>query len=402
VVLSPFALQPLRHAARAYFGWAILWGLVPQLAFHQLDPPVVAVLLGALDLWIMPFCQPALRLNDTWLQGEVVALLLVLLPALYIARWTLRDTHRNARCCLQLVTASLLFLLLLPELTFALRPVHALTYPWGPAHRALPVVLSGWTPLFTLPRWERQLGLQLLLLLALPGVSAVTEFALRGHGTPIPYDPPRRLVVSGIYRYCANPMQLSCSLVLLVWAGLLRNPWLLLPAGISTVYSAGIAEWDEARDLALRFPRDYPPYRRAVAAWLPRWKPYVAAGPHARLYISHSCNPCSHLLHFLVARNPLGLDLIPAESLPSGSIRRLRYDPADGTLPVEGLRAVGRALEHLHLGWAYCGMLLRLPVLWPALQLVTDAIGLGPRTLTHRPPVARQEQNRLESPPTQP
>jgi hypothetical protein len=70
-----------------------------------------------------------------------------------------------------------------------------------------------------------------------------------------------------------------------------------------------------------------------------------------------------------------------AETLPSGSIRRLRYDPADGTPTVEGVRALGRALEHLHFGWAFCGTALRLPVLWQTIQLLMDASGLGPRLL---------------------
>jgi hypothetical protein len=45
----------------------------------------------------------------------------------------------------------------------------------------------------------------------------------------------------------------------------------------------------------------------------------------------------------------------------------------------EGVRALGRALEHLHLGWAFAGAVLRLPLVWQSVQLVMDASGLGPR-----------------------
>jgi protein-S-isoprenylcysteine O-methyltransferase Ste14 len=31
-------------------------------------------------------------------------------------------------------------------------------------------------------------------------------FTVRGHGTPSPTDPPRELVVSGLYRYVRNPI----------------------------------------------------------------------------------------------------------------------------------------------------------------------------------------------------
>jgi hypothetical protein len=59
----------------------------------------------------------------------------------------------------------------------------------------------------------------------------------------------------------------------------------------------------------------------------------------------------------------------------------MRYDPGDGGLPVDGVRAMGRALEHLNLGWAMAGFSLRLPGIWQSAQLLMDASGLGPRTL---------------------
>jgi protein-S-isoprenylcysteine O-methyltransferase Ste14 len=256
----------------------------------------------------------------------------------------------------------MLFLYLVPELVFALRTG------------------TGWTPLLKMVNWQRQLGLQLIILLAVPGVSAVIEFAERGLGTPIPYDPPKRLVTSGIYRYCANPMQLSCALVMLVLAGLLHNGWLLLAAVVSIIYSAGIAEWDEGEDLASRFGLEWRHYRSQVRSWLPRWRPFHS-GPPARLYIAASCGPCSELREWLEARKPLGMEIIDAESLPAGSIRRMRYDPADGSDAVDGVRALSRALEHLHLGWALSGTALRLPLIWQSVQLLMDASGLGPQVL---------------------
>jgi hypothetical protein len=77
----------------------------------------------------------------------------------------------------------------------------------------------------------------------------------------------------------------------------------------------------------------------------------------------------------------MGLQILDAEVLPSGSIRRMRYDPADGCCPVDGVRAMGRVLEHLNLGWAIAGAALRLPGIWQVVQLLMDATGLGPRSL---------------------
>jgi hypothetical protein len=78
----------------------------------------------------------------------------------------------------------------------------------------------------------------------------------------------------------------------------------------------------------------------------------------------------------------LGLQIIDAETLPAGSIQRMRYDPGDGSGTVDGIRAMGRALEHLDLGWALCGAVVRLPCVWQLVQLFMDAAGLGPRVIS--------------------
>ena len=67
--------------------------------------------------------------------------------------------------------------------------------------------------------------------------------------------------------------------------------------------------------------------------------------------------------------------------LARGSIRRMRYEPGDGIGAVEGVRALGRALEHINFGWALCGAGLRLPGVWWGVQVVMDASGLGPRVV---------------------
>ena len=84
---------------------------------------------------------------------------------------------------------------------------------------------------------------------------------------------------------------------------------------------------------------------------------------------------------WLEARGPVGLEILDAEMLPAGSIRRMRYEAGDGSYAVEGVRAMGRALEHIDLGWALCGAALRLPGVWWVVQMVMDASGLGPRVV---------------------
>ncbi|RXH54798.1 methyltransferase family protein [Granulicella sibirica] len=348
-----------------YLGWAILWGILPSLALPNLNIPATAAILVVADCLLMPLCRAGIHLNHNWLTGEALAVATVLLPSLSIARWTRRKTHLALRATFQLAVAALLFLFLMPELVFALRP--------GP----------GWSPLLNLPSLPRQLALQIICLLALPAVAAVMEFAARGNGTPIPYDPPTSLVSSGIYRFSANPIQISCVLVLFAWAALLRNPWLLIPPVVAIAYSAGLATWDESKDLDERFGAAWRAYRAEVHNWVPRWRPFHAGSP-ARLYIARTCGPCSQIRNWLEARHPVGLEILDAESLPDHSIHRMRYEtggPQGDSATVDGVRAMAQALEHLNLPWALCGLTLRLPGVWQAIQLLTDASGLGPRSL---------------------
>ena len=344
-----------------WLAWAILWGVLPQLVVARLHAGIVAALI-AVDLVCMPLCGAAVMLGSWWLVGEAVAVMLVMLPAVALARATVDGTHLRLRALLQTVLAGGLFLYLVPELAFGLRPN-------GP----------GWGPLLALHGWHAQVAAQGTLLVALPGIAAVQEFACTGGGTPIPYDPPRRLVVTGVYRYVRNPMQVSCALAMALNAVLLRDGWLVVAAGMSVAYSAGIANWDEGRDLGKRFGQPWLEYRAQVRNWLPRLSPYVPVP--ATFYVAHSCVPCSQLLAWLGRRRPMGLVIVAAETLPVGTTNRLLYVPAEGA-PVRGVRALGRALEHINLGWAMAGALLRLPVVWPVVQLVMDAAGLGPREVS--------------------
>ena len=76
------------------------------------------------------------------------------------------------------------------------------------------------------------------------------------------------------------------------------------------------------------------------------------------------------------------LAIVPAETHPSQALRRITYEPADGSPGASGIGAVARALEHVHLGWALLGFLLRLPVVCQLAQLLADASGAEPRTIS--------------------
>jgi protein-S-isoprenylcysteine O-methyltransferase Ste14 len=98
----------------------------------------------------------------------------------------------------------------------------------------------------------------------------ILSFALIGHGTPAPFDPPRRLVVRGPYRYVRNPMYLGASLAL-------AGAALLYEAAVLWVYACGflllmhlVVVWYEEPTLRGAFGEDYEKYCRHVSRWLPR------------------------------------------------------------------------------------------------------------------------------------
>src|SRR5262249_46195028 len=183
-------------------------------------------------------------------------------------------------------------------------------------------------------------------------------------GSPIPFDPPKRLVTSGVYRYIANPMQLSYVLVLLAWGLLLRNTFVAAGAVVGIVYGVGLAGWDERADLDARFGAAWRRYRAAVRAWGIRWKPWHdPAQPVARLYVAETYGHCSEVRRWIEARKPIGLIVLAAEDHPVRELERISYDPGDGTGDELGIAAFARALEHLNLAWAAVGFILRLPII---------------------------------------
>ncbi len=102
----------------------------------------------------------------------------------------------------------------------------------------------------------------------------VALFATIGEGTLAPWDPPRRLVVQGPYRYVRNPMISGVLSVLLGEAVLLGSVPLLLWFLAFFAVNAIIMPSIEEPLLESRFGGDYATYKRNVPRWIPRPKPW--------------------------------------------------------------------------------------------------------------------------------
>ena len=151
------------------------------------------------------------------------------------------------------------------------------------------------------------------------------------------------------------------------------------------LYSLGLAAWDEGEDMKDRFGKPWVEYRNNVDAWIPRLRPWHGSDqPAAQLYIAETCGPCSEVRRWFESRGTVALDIVAAENHQTRDLRRITYDPMDGTGSEEGVCAFARGLEHVNLGWAFAGACLRLPGISHFAQILLDGSGLGPRVIARR------------------
>lgn len=136
---------------------------------------------------------------------------------------------------------------------------------------------------WTLTRWQfapalfpiaRGLGVALIAAGLPILLDSFARFALQGLGTPAPVMPPKRLVVTGLYRYVRNPMYVAVT-ALIAGQGLLFGSVAVLEYG--AILWAGFFLFVVAYEepvLGEQFGDEYRRYRANVRRWLPRVTPW--------------------------------------------------------------------------------------------------------------------------------
>lgn len=97
----------------------------------------------------------------------------------------------------------------------------------------------------------------------------VLTFASLGRGTPAPFDPPRRLVVQGPYRYVRNPMYIGAGVALTAAALFYVSYALLLYTVLFFLLTHLFVVLYEEPTLRRTFGRDYDDYCSRVRRWWP-------------------------------------------------------------------------------------------------------------------------------------
>lgn len=153
-----------------------------------------------------------------------------------------------------------------------------------------PLFVALWT--YVVPRWAggphafsdpRPLGLIVVAIGAVIGLPCVWEFAWRGLGTPAPFDPPKKLVISGPYRFVRNPMYVGMGFVFIGEAIVfphITTVMLVMTAILLVAVTVFVMRVEEP-SLRRLFGADYEDYCRHVRRWIPRLTPFDKAGSAA-------------------------------------------------------------------------------------------------------------------------
>lgn len=99
-------------------------------------------------------------------------------------------------------------------------------------------------------------------------VWCILMFVFVGRGTPAPFDPPRRLVVGGPYRFARNPMYIGGGVAILGAALFYQSYALLIYAASFFLLTHLFVIGYEEPALRRRFPHQYAVYCSKVGRWL--------------------------------------------------------------------------------------------------------------------------------------
>jgi len=115
-------------------------------------------------------------------------------------------------------------------------------------------------------------GLVLVVLGGALAIWCILTFALVGKGTPAPFDPPRKLVAAGPYRWVRNPMYIGAATALAGAALFYQSAALVAFAAGFVVAAHMFVVLFEEPTLERNFGARYADYRNAVPRWMPTWR----------------------------------------------------------------------------------------------------------------------------------
>jgi protein-S-isoprenylcysteine O-methyltransferase Ste14 len=116
----------------------------------------------------------------------------------------------------------------------------------------------------------RYAGLAAILIGAAIYLWCAWDFTFAGKGTPAPIDPPKQLVVRGLYKFVRNPMYIGVLSLVVGQAVWFESRVLFGYAALVYLLFFAFVVFYEEPVLRLKFGDSYEKYCKSVPRWLPR------------------------------------------------------------------------------------------------------------------------------------
>jgi len=116
------------------------------------------------------------------------------------------------------------------------------------------------------------LGLPLIVIGTAGLLWCIWDFFSSGRGTISPIDPPKHLVVRGLYRHVRNPMYVAVVTILLGEAIFFISVSILVEAGVFIIFASLFVMYYEEPALRRQFGESYEKYAQTVGRWIPRYR----------------------------------------------------------------------------------------------------------------------------------
>lgn len=191
-------------------------------------------------------------LGEDALVGFALTIMIVIIPAYYLSKFTREKSHIYIRATLQPIIWVLLLIWLFPSVVLIYSE-------------------RSWDTLIDLSNTE--MGIHAILL-SFPGyliVNSLYVFARHGKGTAFPFDPPQKLVVQGVYAYVSNPMQIGICLTMAILGLALKSVIIFITAPMALFLFIVFKDICNGSSNVCGSDRRWDEYHKKVPKWIPNF-----------------------------------------------------------------------------------------------------------------------------------
>ena len=114
----------------------------------------------------------------------------------------------------------------------------------------------------------KYLGIVLIILGGLFWFYCINLFFFIGKGTPVPINPPKKIIVNGLYKFSRNPMYVSTLVILFGYLLVFGRILLLIYLFLDFLFLNLFIVLYEEPTLKRKFGKDYFNYCNKVPRWL--------------------------------------------------------------------------------------------------------------------------------------